>query len=132
MNDEFVDRVAVGVNEAVAAGWPDLTGAVWLVERAGAVCGSLALTDEGDGFGRLRWFVLEPSLRGRGLGNSLVAELVARARADGYQRLELETFSALTVAARIYRAVGFRLTWERERHDWGAPIVYQQYQLELD
>ena len=132
MNDVFVERVAAGVDAAVACGWPDVAGAAWFVERAGAVRGTLALTDEGDGLGRLRWFVLEGSLRGQGLGRLLVDELVARARADGYRRLELETFSALSAAARIYRDVGFQLTWERERHDWGPPIVYQHYALELD
>ena len=131
-NEEFVGRVAAGVKAAVACGWPDVAGAVWLVERAGSVCGSLALTDEGDGQGRVRWFVLERSLRGHGLGRALVAELLARARADGYRRLELETFSALSTAARLYRDAGFQLTSERERHDWGPPIVYQQYALALE
>ena len=132
MNDEFVARVAAGVEAAVAGGWPDASGAAWLVERHDSVCGSLALTDEGDGLGRVRWFVLEDSLRGRGLGRSLVAELVARARMDGYRRLELETFSALTVAAAIYRDAGFKVIREREREDWGPPIVYQHYALPLD
>lgn len=56
---------------------------------------------------------------------------MAKARADGLHRLELETFSALAAAARIYRAAGFRLQWDRERGDWGPPIVYQGYELEL-
>jgi GNAT superfamily N-acetyltransferase len=131
LNDVFVERVAEGVNAAVADGWPDIGGGVWIVEHEGMVRGSLGLTSEGDGRGRLRWFVLENALRGRGLGRELVAELLATARAQGMSRLELETFSALTTAASIYRSVGFRLTWERPRTDWGAPIVYQHYALTL-
>jgi GNAT superfamily N-acetyltransferase len=132
MNDVFLERVAAGIHAAVACGWPDVAGVVWLVEHAGGVRGTLALTDEGDGLGRLRWFALERPLRGRGLGRLLVSELLARARADGYRRLELETFSALSAAARIYRDVGFQITWERERDDWGPPITYQHYALALD
>lgn len=132
MNEEFIARVVAGVLAAVAGGWPAQSGGAWLIERDGTVSGSVALTDEGDGLGRVRWFVLEASLRGRGLGRSLVAELIATARSDGYRRLELETFSALTAAAAIYREAGFRLTWERDRQDWGAPIVYQHYALTLD
>jgi GNAT superfamily N-acetyltransferase len=131
MNNEFVARVAAGVDAAVAAGWPDAGGAVWLVDHAGELRGCLALTDEGDGLGRVRWFVLERSLRGCGLGRSLIDELLATAREQGFERLELETFSALTTAASIYRRAGFQLTWEQERRDWGPPIIYQHYALEL-
>jgi GNAT superfamily N-acetyltransferase len=131
MNDEFVQRVGEGVEEAVAQGWPEAGGGVWIVEHDAAVRGCLGLTDQGDGQGRLRWFVLEETLRGRGLGRQLVSELLATARSQGFRRLELETFSALTEAARLYRSVGFRLTWERPRSDWGAPIVYQHYALQL-
>jgi GNAT superfamily N-acetyltransferase len=131
MNDEFVRRVAEGVQVAVAGGWPEAAGAVWLARQGGLVRGSLALTDEGGGRGRLRWFALEASLRGHGLGSRLVDELLVVAREAGMRRLELETFRALTSAARIYRSVGFSLTSERERTDWGAPIVYQHYSLDL-
>jgi GNAT superfamily N-acetyltransferase len=143
MNDEFVAGVAAGISEAVARGWPTSGGAVWLVERAGELAGSLALTVEpatragegaeatGAGRGRVRWFVLDRSLRGRGLGRGLLAELLALARAAGLAELELETFSALAVAARIYRGAGFRVVSEREREDWGRPITYQRYELQL-
>jgi hypothetical protein len=47
------------------------------------------------------------------------------------KRLELETFSALTTAARIYRQAGFLVTWARERDDWGPPVTYQHYELPL-
>ena len=66
-----------------------------------------------------------------GSARSLVSELIARAREQGFERLELETFSALGAAARIYRDAGFRVTWESERADWGRPIAYQHYRLEL-
>jgi|SRR5579884_172236 len=133
MNDEFVARVAEGARRAIARGWPRTGGAVWLVERAGEpeLAGSLALTDEGDRRGQVRWFVLVPELRGQGLGRALLEQLLASARAAGMRRLELETFSALTSAAHLYREAGFRAVWERERTDWGSPITYQHYELEL-
>ncbi len=131
MNDEFVSGVAAGVREAAARGWPRTTGAVWLIEPAGELAGSLALTVESSGAGRVRWFVLDRSLRGRGLGRRLIAELLAQARTAGLAELELETFGALSVAARIYRAAGFRVVSERERTDWGRPITYQRYELQL-
>jgi GNAT superfamily N-acetyltransferase len=130
-NDAFVAAVARKLVSARAAGWPDAGGAVWLVEYDGVVAGSLGLTDEGDGVGCVRWVVLAPELRGRGLMRGLIAELLAEARASGFERLELGTFSALRSAARIYRDAGFAVTWERERDDWGPPITYQHYELSL-
>jgi ribosomal protein S18 acetylase RimI-like enzyme len=130
-NHEFVAAVARTVDAALAAGWPVTGGAVWLLEREGRVAGSLALTDEGAGVGHVRWFVFEPELRGLGLGRKLVDELLAHARAAEMTRLELDTFSALTEAAHLYRSAGFEVTSARERDDWGPTITYQHYRLDL-
>ena len=129
-NDAFVAAVADSVAKAVAAGWPD-GGGVWIVERDGSHAGSVALTDEGDGIGKVRWVLLEPSLRGLGLGRRLIGEAVDRARELGMRRLELDTFSELRAAAKLYRDAGFRVVGSRERADWGPPILYQQYALDL-
>jgi GNAT superfamily N-acetyltransferase len=132
-NQAFTDAVATSVQAAVERGWPHRGGAVWLIDddRTVRLEGSLGLTREADGLGRVRWFVLDHELRGRGLGRQLIDELLAEARAQSINRLELETFSALTAAAHIYRTVGFRLVSSRERDDWGPTITYQHYELEL-
>ena len=129
-NEVFVAQVAESVANAVARGWPE-GGGVWIVERDGKMAGSVALTDEGDGIGKLRWVLVSPDLRGAGIGRRLVGEAVDRARELGMRRLELDTFSALRAAARIYRDVGFRVVGARERSDWGPTITYQTYELEL-
>jgi ribosomal protein S18 acetylase RimI-like enzyme len=131
LNKRFVEGVRRGLEAAVTTGWPQRAGAVWLVDGDETLLGALGLTDEGEGTGRLRWLVLDPALRGRGLGRSLVAELVDEARAAGLHTLTLETYSDLTAAARIYRAAGFRVEWERVRDDWGPPVTYQGYRLDL-
>jgi ribosomal protein S18 acetylase RimI-like enzyme len=130
MNANFCESVRQNIAAARARGWPAAREAVWLIDGERELAGSLGLTSDGD-VGHVRWFVLAPELRGRGFGRSLVNELIAEARAAGYTRLELETFSDLATAARIYRAAGFRLLSSRERHDWGPPVVYQSYALEL-
>ena len=55
--------MAESVAAAVDRGWPE-GGGVWIVERNGKVAGSVALTDEGDGVGKIRWVLLAPDLRG--------------------------------------------------------------------
>jgi ribosomal protein S18 acetylase RimI-like enzyme len=131
LNEQFVDCVRRGLAAAVASGWPQRRGAVWLVDGDEGLRGALGLTDEGDGAGRVRWLVLDPALRGRGLARSLVAELLDEARAAGLHTLTLETYSDLTAAARIYRDAGFRVEWERVHDDWGPTITFQGYRLDL-
>jgi GNAT superfamily N-acetyltransferase len=133
MSAAFTASVAGSVRAAIRRGWPTEAGSVWLIddEDDGSLAGALALTQEAPAVGRIRWFVLEPKLRGLGLGRRLIDELLAEGRAQGMRRLELETFSALQVAARIYRSVGFQVTESRQRDDWGPPIIYQHYALQL-
>jgi GNAT superfamily N-acetyltransferase len=130
-NDEFIAAVARTVVDARAAGWPDRGGAVWLLDSAGEVAGSLGLTDEGGGIGQVRWFVFAPEVRGHGHGRVLLAELLDVARVAGMRRLELDTFSELTTAARMYRGVGFKVVRAEPRDDWGPTITYQHYELDL-
>jgi GNAT superfamily N-acetyltransferase len=130
-NERFCETVDDDVARAVESGWPQRTGAAWLVDRGGPLLAALALTDESGGLGRVRWFALDPSLRGHGLGRSLFTELLAEARAQHLTKLCLETVKPLTVAAHIYTSTGFRVVWERERTDWGPRVTYQGYELTL-
>src|SRR5690348_3223911 len=65
LNERFVESVRRGAEAAVRSGWPQRSGAVWLVDGDAALLGALGLTEEGGGLGKVRWFVLDPSLRGR-------------------------------------------------------------------
>ena len=47
---------------------------VWLVDLNGVLMGSLAIVKHGDDEAQLRWFLLHPALRGKGLGSDLVNE----------------------------------------------------------
>jgi GNAT superfamily N-acetyltransferase len=124
--------VAASVAEQAIRGWPGERESAWIVECDGELAGSIALTDDGDDSAGLRWFVLEPSLRGRGLGRWLVGEVVTEARRHGFARLRLETFSDLRAAAHLYRDYGFDLVHEETGPRWGHErITYQHFELQL-
>ena len=57
---------------------------------------------------RLRFFILDESLRGRGLGRYMLVEAVQFCREKGYQHLFLTTLPGLEAAMRLYSAYGFR------------------------
>lgn len=50
---------------------------------------------------------LEPAARGSGLGRALMDAVIARARADGYRSLVLDTVADLTEAIALYERLGF-------------------------
>src|SRR3954451_1197311 len=128
----FETMVAQSFIDSVARGWPRRNEGIWLVQEDERLAGCLGLTDEGEGEARLRWFVLEPHLRGRGLGRRLLAELFEKVEGEGYERITLETFSDLAAAAHLYREHGFELVWEDTRPRWSRPAVtYQRYEREL-
>ena len=90
-DETFEAMVASSVVDAAAHGFPGPREGVWLVEEDGDLVGCLGLTDEGAGEARVRWFLLERSLRGRGLGRALLTELFAEVEESGYTRVTLET-----------------------------------------
>jgi ribosomal protein S18 acetylase RimI-like enzyme len=128
-NHNFVAGVRDSVDAAIAKGWPETGGGIWMAERDGRVVGSAAVTDEGDGSAKLRWVALESELRGLGIGRRMVTEAVELAREGGYDRIWLETFHRLTAAASIYRSLGFVVTSETPKTDWGPAVTFQAYEL---
>jgi ribosomal protein S18 acetylase RimI-like enzyme len=131
-DETFEAMVAASVVDAAANGFPGAREGIWIVEQDRNLVGCLGLTDEGAGEARVRWFVLEPALRGEGLGRALLDELLAKVEHAGYTRVTLETFSDLEAAAHLYRERGFELVWEDKRPRWGRPeVTYQGYELDL-
>jgi DNA-binding MarR family transcriptional regulator/GNAT superfamily N-acetyltransferase len=76
----------------------------WSDELPVACVGLRALDDTTAEVKRL-W--VHPSARGQGLSRKMMAVIEAEARAMGYQRLKLDTNSALTEAVALYRATGW-------------------------
>lgn len=130
MEEPFVEGVAQTVAEASERGWPEGGGA-WLIDGPEGLAGCLGLTAEGPGAGKIRWVVLQPELRGLGLGRRMITEAVEEARRLGMTRLELHTFAALEVAGAIYRSLGFRVVGDEVMDAWGPRITYQHYVLDL-
>jgi ribosomal protein S18 acetylase RimI-like enzyme len=128
----FEAGVLGGLAKAGERGFPCQGEGIWIVELDGALAGAIGLTDEGEREARLRWVLLAPELRGRGLGRCLIGEAIDLARSSGYERVTLETFSELRAAAAIYRSHGFEVVWSRTGPLWGrAELTYQRYELKL-
>lgn len=104
---------------------------IWIVERACQIAGSVAIVEFSQEEAQLRWLLLHPDLRGRGLGRRLVEEAVAFSREAGYSSIFLWTVDSLPAAASLYKSAGF-LEKEKVTHElWGSLVTEVKYELAL-
>lgn len=102
---------------------------LWVAEHDGRIVGSVAVVGTSGKEAQLRWFLVDPSARGLGLGRLLLVEAVAFWERCGYESLFLWTVRALTAAARLYRGAGFVKVEERPGKLWGVEVVEEKYVL---
>lgn len=103
----------------------------WIAEVAGAMAGSVLITDEGDGLCRLRLLYVEQMARGRGIGDHLVELCLSFAREVGYSAMTLWTHTVLTSARRIYAAHGFEIVEVETHNEFGEPVQGETWRLAL-
>jgi ribosomal protein S18 acetylase RimI-like enzyme len=125
----FEAYVAGPLSDFVRSG--DKRQRLWIAERDGRVVGCVAIVAAAPRTAQLRWFLVDPSARGLGLGKRLLGEAVAFCKGCGYAEVILWTESALTAAARLYRSAGFRKTEEKSGRVWGVDLVEEKYELHL-
>jgi N-acetylglutamate synthase-like GNAT family acetyltransferase len=104
---------------------------IWIVEKGPAIVGCMAIVHAAEDRAQLRWLLLLPEVRGKGLGRRLVTEGIEFCRAHGYRSLFLWTVDILKEAPGLYRAFGFSLVEEKRHRMWGVDLTEQRYELTL-
>jgi peptidyl-dipeptidase Dcp len=103
----------------------------WVCEDKGRVVGFMALMDRGD-LAQLRYFIIDPSYRGIGLGRKLMDLYVDCLKSQQYKGSYLLTTNELPAAAHLYTAYGFQLKEEKPaRHPFDKDVIEQRYELTL-
>ena len=105
----------------------------WVAEDYGKIAGSVSIDGiEGKTKGaRLRWFIVDPEMHGRGTGRMLMREAVLFCKTANHSKIYLTTFAGLDPARRLYEAFGFVLCGEWEDAHWGKPVMAQKFELDL-
>jgi len=124
----FEAYVAQGLAEFALNFQPD-RDRLWLADVAGEIVGSVAIFGRSAEEAQLRWYLVHPDYRGRGLGGKLLRMAVSFARECGFRCLYLWTTSDLTAAARQYLAAGFHKTESKTHLIWGKMVTEEKYQL---
>jgi GNAT superfamily N-acetyltransferase len=80
---------------------------------------------------RLRFFILDDAIRGRGLGRKMVAEAMQFCRAQKYKRVYLTTLPGLDAALHLYYEQGFTLVSESCDGFHGSRYVEQTLECKI-
>jgi GNAT superfamily N-acetyltransferase len=104
---------------------------VWIVENDGKIVGSAAVVKFTEREAQLRWLLLDPNVRGLGIGRLLVEDALKFCQASGYSSVFLWTVKTLTRATKLYQSLGFRETQRQTHEIWGAIVTEVRYDLEL-
>ena len=111
----------------------DSMARLWIAEISGKIIGSIGIVPDSDSNSeaQLRWFLVHPDQRGRGLGRELLNNALQFSRDRGFKSVFLWTVSDLKVATHLYQWAGFRKTEEKMHQLWGKTITEERYELLL-
>ncbi|WP_106402765.1 helix-turn-helix domain-containing GNAT family N-acetyltransferase [Actinocorallia populi] len=127
--EALVARVAAGYGEHHDPAREN----AWIAEIDGEPVGSVfcVRADRPGDVAQLRLLLVEPQARGLGLGQRLVDECLAFARAAGYREMVLWTVAGLAASRHLYVKAGFELESEQAEERFGDAITAQWWRLRL-
>ena len=104
---------------------------IWLAELDCHIIGAIAVVGYSKVEAQLRWFLVHPDYRGRGLGKKLITEALLFCKKHKYRTIFLWTASELDAARHLYTGVGFRKTEEKTHEIWGKKVSEDRYELQV-
>lgn len=128
----FEVKTAQDLGDFMYAYTPERDG-VWFAQVNGVTVGSVLIDGRGDDptEARLRYFIIDPAMHGRGLGTRLLTAAVDFCRNHPYRRVYLTTLEGLDAACHLYEKFGFQIC-SREPYsnvESAAPITQLTYEL---
>lgn len=104
---------------------------LWVAELDGEIVGSVAIKGRQDNKAQLRWYLVHPRARGRGVGRQLMKLSIDFCKDCGYDMIFLHTVKQLEAAAHIYTSAGFTKTVEKKSNVWDQPVIENIYEMRL-
>ncbi len=91
---------------------------MWIAKLNGNIVGDIAIIKRGDHQAQLRWFGVDSSLQGQGLGNQLLEIAMSFCAEKGYTHITLGTIDILEAARHLYGKFGFRKIESEFFNEW--------------
>lgn len=132
-NDQFEALVAQGAGRFLIEFYP-ARERCWIAEANGKFAGSIFIVKdlERENTAKLRFFLVEPEARGKGVGRKLLEAAIQFSKKCGYNNIVLWTNDCLHAARHLYESYGFQLI-EEEPIDWFGPqTIAQTWELRFE
>jgi len=129
--DERFEALVAGITAEFINRYDPKKERCWMAEMDGETVGSVFLVTQSDTVAQLRLLLVEPRVRGLGIGSRLIEECVRFARQSGYGKIMLWTNSVLLSARRLYSRAGFRVVREEPHQSFGRELIAETWELEL-
>ncbi len=104
---------------------------LWLAEMDNLIVGSIAIVKASDEEAQLRWYLVTPSFRNKGIGKELMRKAIDFCWQKKYKRIFLWTTGELEAAANVYIKNGFVKSEEIRHVIWGDMRTEERYEREL-
>jgi DNA-binding MarR family transcriptional regulator/N-acetylglutamate synthase-like GNAT family acetyltransferase len=104
---------------------------IWIAEDNGKPVGMIAIVKADESTAQLRWFLIEPHMRGVGLGYKLMKTVIDFCKEKQYKHVFLWTVSILEAARILYKRFGFELTESKVNDTWGDPLTEERWDLDF-
>jgi N-acetylglutamate synthase-like GNAT family acetyltransferase len=126
----FEVYVAHGLVEFIKAFNP-YRDRIWIAEAEGRIVGCVAIVRSTKLEAQLRWYLVHPDYRGKGLGKILIQEALNFCKDRKYNSVFLWTTSELTAAAHLYTEAGFKKKEVKSHNVWGKFLAEEKYELKI-
>ena len=104
---------------------------LWIAEFQERFAGSVAIVRHDAQTAQLRWLIVEPEVRQKGIGKQLVSQAVRFAGDNDYRSVILWTIDFLDSARSLYADAGFQLVETKASQVWGQTLMEECWRLNL-
>jgi GNAT superfamily N-acetyltransferase len=123
----FESQVAAGLAEFVTR-LDESRNRIWAAVDDDRIVGSITIDGQDLApAAHLRWFVVDDSARGLGVGGRLLSAAVGFCDGGGFAETHLWTFAGLDAARRLYEREGFQVAEQRPGEQWGKTVLEQRF-----